>query len=158
MHKKALCTRIASILKENDFRKSIPVTKHQFTIIDEEGDSRCFTVRKKAKKLLFTIDEVEMIIDAAINVIEDCIRHGEDVTVSSFGSLGVKYRAPHMTNDLINGGLMEVEGRYVPKFTAGKDLKMYARLYGEDLIDKERAGEYGTNEGVFRWKEVEDDD
>lgn len=135
MNKKDLISRTAEVLRTNNIRKPISTPKQIFHISDDEGNQKDFTVKKTNKSVLYNINDVGAILDACLSVVEDAIKHGEEVSVHGFGTLGVHYRAARQTKHPESGDIVKVEARYVPKFSYGNNLRIAAKLYELSLAD-----------------------
>lgn len=136
MNKKDLIKKTTELLKERDVRKPVLAQKSKLHITDDQGNSSTFTIKKESANLLFTIQDVTQILDAMIDIVEDSIRNGEDVTIHGFGTLGVHYRAQRMTYHPETKDPVIVQARYVPKFNFGNDLRMAAKVYELSLAEK----------------------
>lgn len=151
MNKKDLSRRVASVMRENDVRKPVTFRKKIFHISDDEGNSSDFIMKSTSKGVLFTNDDVEAMLDACIQVVEDALAQGEEVSVRGFGSLGLHYRKARKTRHPETGEIVDVPGRYSPKFQMGTDLKTCAKLYelslGEDAIPSDIELEGGEDDG-----------
>lgn len=137
MNKRDLIGKVAEVLRENDVRKPISAQKTILHISDDCGNQSDFIVKKSERGALFTANDVSAIIDACLVVIEDAIKHGEDVTIHGFGSLGVHHRAARETKHPETGEPVNVAARYVPKFSFGNNLRMAAKVYELSLTDRE---------------------
>lgn len=129
MNRKELSRRATELLRDNDVRKPISIPKQVFHISDDDGNVREFSVKKPDKKVLYTVEDVEQILDALLGATHESLRRGEPVTIRGFGTLGLKYRK---SRELVHVGTGEdtvAEARYSPKFTAGAALKLSAKLY-----------------------------
>ena len=135
MNKRELVSAVTEVLKQNGVRKTIKMPKQRFTISDNEGNSREFTVKKSDKLVYLNMDDVTNVIDACIAVIENSLKKGESVTVHGFGSLGLHYRKARSTKRIDNGEEVAVPARYVPKFNYGNDLRLAAKIYESSLED-----------------------
>lgn len=135
MNKKDLIKKVAERLREEGKRKPVTIKKHRFTITDEEDNAANFFIKQKEKEVLYTVDDVANIIDACISVVVDSVRMGEAVNIFGFGSLFLHYRAARKTKAPETNDWYDVEARFVPKFTPGKDLKMAAKLFELDAHD-----------------------
>lgn len=135
MNKRELVSAVTEALKQNGVRKTIKMPKQRFTISDNEGNSREFTVKKSDKLVYLNMDDVTNVIDACIAVIENSLKKGESVTVHGFGSLGLHYRKARSTKRIDNGEEVAVPARYVPKFNYGNDLRLAAKIYESSLED-----------------------
>jgi nucleoid DNA-binding protein len=135
MNRKELVRRVAAELRDGDIRKPISIPKQVFHISDDEGHSKDFVVRKTDKSVIYTVEDVEAIIDTCLAVIEDSIKHGEPITLRGFGTLGLRYRKPRVLKHVETGEEVTAEGRYVPRFYFGNDLRMAAKVYELSLAD-----------------------
>lgn len=136
MNKKGLVDKTVEILRANDIRKTVTAQKTVFHISDDYGNQSDFTVRKADKGLLFTREDVTAIVNACMAAVEDSIKHGEDVSIHGFGTLGVHYRAARETKHPDTGEAVRVDARYVPKFNFGNSLRMAAKVYEMSLSDR----------------------
>lgn len=64
-------------------------------------------------------DVADAILDHIVNKLVD----GGRIEIRGFGSLGVKYREPHKGRNPQDGSRVDVAGRYVAFFRAGKNLR-----------------------------------
>lgn len=129
MNKAEFVARVSSLLREKDIRKPIPAKKSVFHITSDEGEVADFTLRQKDRGMLFTNSDVSYIVEACLAVLEDALKHGENITFHGFGTIGLHYRAPRRTKQPGTDTWCEVEGRYVPKMDFGNVLRMAARVY-----------------------------
>lgn len=136
MNRKELIRRVASEMREKNIRKPITMPKQVFHISDDEGNKRDFTIRKTDKNVLFSVDDVEAVIDTCLAVIEESIKHGEEISIRGFGTLGIQYRKPRVLKHVETQEETIAEARYVPKFYFGNDLRRAAKVYGLSLEDK----------------------
>lgn len=136
MNKFEFIRAVTDTLKANDLRKPVSIPKQTYYISDDEGNARSFSVKKKDKNILFTIEDVKAIVNSCIEVIEDCLKRGEPISFSNFGTLGLKYRKPRQVKPFNSEDKVEIEGRFIPKFSFGKDLRLCAKLYEMSLKDR----------------------
>lgn len=136
MNKKDLVNKTVEVLRSNDIRKHITAQKTVFHISDDYGNQSDFTIRKSERGLLFTKGDVEAIIDTCLAVIEDAIKHGEEISIHGYGTLGVAYRVPKQIKHPVSGDTVDVCARYSPKVTFGQTLKMAAKVYEMSLEDR----------------------
>ena len=137
MVRKELISRTVAALKEKNVRKAISIPKQVFHISDDEGNSRDFKIKKTDKKVLFTADDVDVILETCQDVIQDAIRHGEEVSIHGFGKLGLKYRKEHVVRNVLDNGIVKIDGHFVPRFLVGNDLRRCAQIYEQSLKDQE---------------------
>lgn len=135
MKKLDLARRVNEILRENNIRKSIRTPKHYFYISDDDGRTRQFVVKETEKSVIYTEKDVLAIIDACINAIMESLKRGEEINIKGFGTLGLKYRQPRKTKRPGTEEWIDIEGRYIPKFTFGNQLRMCAKVYEVSIGD-----------------------
>lgn len=135
MNKKELIKSTVTLLKENDIRKPITIPKQVYTISDNEGNSKSFSIQKRDKRELYTISDVSQILDALLAILKEQLKKGESVDIYGIGSIGVHYRKAREAK-FVDGSNIEISGRYVPKFRFGNDLRMCARVYGMSVDDR----------------------
>lgn len=135
MNKRQLVSRVAEVMRLNNIRKQVLVPKKVLHISDDDGNHKDFIVKSADKNVLFSVDDVENILDAIIQVVEESLKAGEPVTIQGFGTLGLKYRKARATKQVGTDEWIDVAARYVPKFSFGNDLRMAAKLYELSLDD-----------------------
>ena len=137
MVKRELISRVAAVLRENDVRKSVPMPKHVFHISDDEGTSKDFVIKETNKNVLYTVEDITAIVDACLYVIQEALKQGEGVSLYGFGRLILKYMKPKRVKNVLDSGLVDIDGHYLPKFVVGNDLRRCAQVYEQSLKDKE---------------------
>lgn len=149
MNKKDFIKCVSELLRANDIKKPVSMPKQVFHISDNEGNSKDFTIRKTDKSVMYTKDDVTAIVDACLYVIQESLKRGEPVSFHGFGTLGLNYRKPRATKCVGTEEDVVIEGRYVPKFSFGNDLRMCAKIYELSLNDKlqEPAPVYDETDG-----------
>lgn len=135
MNRKELVRRIAAVMRENDIKKPVSFPKQVLHISDDEGNTKDFIVKKSDKSIAFTVDDIEAMMDACLCVTEDALKHGEHISIRGFGTLALHHRKARTTKHPDTGELVDVEARYVPKFTFGNDLRLCAKIYELSLTD-----------------------
>lgn len=135
MNKSDFVKRTVNKLKENGNKKRVSIPKQVFHISDNNGNTRDFSVKSFDKNVIYTIDDVSAVVDACVETMMDAIRHGEEITVRGFGTLGLKLRAPRVIRHVETGERVEVPAHYVPRFYVGHDLSICAKLFNQDLGD-----------------------
>ncbi|CCY68634.1 dNA-binding protein HU [Clostridium sp. CAG:678] len=137
MNKKELINKTVSVLKENNARKHVPQQKTTLHISDDNGQKKDFIIKKDSTDLLYTTKDVTEMFEAAIAIIEDSLKHGEEVNIHGFGTFSLKLRAARETKHPETGEVCVVKARYVPKFHFGNKLRMAAKIYELGLDAKE---------------------
>ena len=59
------------------------------------------------------------------------LAQGERIEIRGFGSFSLHYRAPRTGRNPKTGDKVELEGKYVPHFKPGKELRDRANIYEE---------------------------
>ena len=135
MNRRQLISRVAETMRAKNLRKEISLPKKILHITDDEGSKKDFVIKSTEKRVLFTFDDIEKILDTAIEVIEESLKIGEPVTIKGFGSLGLKYRKARSTKSVGTDEWISIDARYIPKFSFGNDLRLCAKLYELSLSD-----------------------
>lgn len=136
MNKNDFIKCVSELLRTNNVKKPVSIPKQVFHISDDEGNSKDFTIKKTDKAVLYTKDDVTTIVDACLYVIQESLKQGVPINFRGFGTLGLNYRKPRATKCVNTDEEVVIEGRYVPKFTFGNDLRMCAKIYELSLNDK----------------------
>ncbi len=136
MNRTELARAVASRMRNNDIKKSIKMPSQKFIISDGNGNEKEFVVRSSNQDILYTVEDVETIIDTCINVIEDALKSGMNISVSGFGILELKLRKERNTFHPITGEAVKIEEHFAPKFTPGVNLRMCAKIF--ELSKKEQ--------------------
>lgn len=135
MNKRDFVRRVSEVLRDSDIKKPISIPKQVFHISDDEGNSKDFTVKKVDKYAVYTANDISAIMDACLYVIQESLKRGEPISLHGFGVFSLRYRKPRATKNVRDNKEIVIEGRYVPKFTFGNDLRMCAKLYELSLDD-----------------------
>lgn len=140
MNKEELVRYATSLLRSGNARKPIRIQRHTFHISDDDGNVAHFVMKKQDKSVIYTIDDVRVILEALVQATEEAIKQGEPVSIHGFGTLGLKWREPRATKDFKTGKKVSIKGRYIPKFSFGKNLRTCANVYEEnkDAIERRK--------------------
>ena len=65
----------------------------------------------------------EEVVDFVFDSIADCLKKGEEVSISGFGTFVAKQRKARTARNPRTGAAVQVPAMKVPKFKAGKGLK-----------------------------------
>ena len=76
-----------------------------------------------AEKAGLSKKDTETAINAAIEVISDCLAEGDKVQLVGFGAFEVKSRAERIGRNPATGAEIKIAASKVPTFKAGKALK-----------------------------------
>lgn len=137
MKKKDLISRTAELLRQKDARKDVPGYKSTLHISDDDGNKSDFDIRISRKGVLYTASDVSEILDALLEVTENALRSGENISLSGFGVLDIHKRAERSVKIPGTDIRTNIAEHYVPKFTAGSNLKLAVKLF--ELNQKEAA-------------------
>lgn len=135
MNKGQLISRVAEDMRLNNIRKPVALPKKTFHLTDDDGNHKDFVVKSADKQVLFSVRDVENVLDALVRVIGESLKKGEPVTIHGFGTFGLKYRKARATKQVGTDNWIDIAARYVPKFSFGNDLRMAAKLYELSLED-----------------------
>lgn len=141
MTRRELASRVTDALNANNIRKSLPAQKTTFHITDDQGDKKDFVIRKERTGVKYTVDDIDVILEACAEAIIDAIKHGEKVAVSKFGCLSLKKRAARISPHPVTGETQHIKEHFVVKFDCYKDLKTAAALYTIQSEDRQRAAD-----------------
>ena len=136
MNKKDLIDKITDVLSENNFRKPTTTQKTVFHISDDNGNESDFVIKKSEKGLLLNTKDVTAVVDAALAIIEDTLKHGDEISIHGFGTLGLKHRAARQTKHPNTGDTINIDAHYIPKIDFGNKLKMAAKVFEMSLSDR----------------------
>ncbi|CAK0758462.1 integration host factor subunit beta [Gammaproteobacteria bacterium] len=67
--------------------------------------------------------DVQLAVKAILEQMADTLASGERIEIRGFGSFSLHYRPPHKGCNPKNGESVEIAGKYVPHFKAGKELR-----------------------------------
>jgi DNA-binding protein HU-beta len=81
-------------------------------------------IGKIAKDVAITKRQAEEAFNSLIGQISASLKKGQKVTIVGFGTFSVAKRKARTGRNPQTGAAIKIAGRKVPKFTAGKDLKV----------------------------------
>ena len=67
--------------------------------------------------------DVEEAIKEILEMMADTLSKGDRIEIRGFGSFSLHYRAPRVGRNPKTGESVELEGKYVPHFKPGKELR-----------------------------------
>lgn len=79
--------------------------------------------RLASKQLQLSAKEVEVAIKELIEQMADTLESGDRIEIRGFGSFSLHYRAPRVGRNPKTGESVELDGKYVPHFKPGKELR-----------------------------------
>ena len=86
--------------------------------------------RLASKQLQLSAKEVEVAIKELIEQMATSLESGERIEIRGFGSFSLHYRAPRVGRNPKTGESVELEGKYVPHFKPGKELRERVNIPG----------------------------
>lgn len=69
------------------------------------------------------IKDVEMAVKLLLDHMSDILASGERIEIRGFGSFSLHYRAPRTGRNPKTGESVVLEGKYVPHFKPGKEMR-----------------------------------
>ncbi|HBV8351531.1 TPA: integration host factor subunit beta [Klebsiella pneumoniae] len=72
---------------------------------------------------------VEDAVKEMLEHMASTLAQGERIEIRGFGSFSLHYRAPRTGRNPKTGDKVELEGKYVPHFKPGKELRDRANIY-----------------------------
>jgi integration host factor subunit beta len=67
--------------------------------------------------------DIELAIKLILEYMSQSLASGSRIEVRGFGSFSIHYRAPRIGRNPKTGESVELEGKYVPHFKPGKELR-----------------------------------
>lgn len=67
--------------------------------------------------------DVELAVKLILEYMSQSLSTGERIEIRGFGSFSLHYRAPRVGRNPKTGESVELEGKYVPHFKPGKELR-----------------------------------
>ncbi|PPI88087.1 integration host factor subunit beta [Candidatus Pantoea edessiphila] len=77
-----------------------------------------------------SIKIIENAVKEIIEYMANTLEKGERIEIRGFGSFSLHYRAPRIGRNPKTGDKVDLEGKYVPYFKPGKELRDRANIYG----------------------------
>ena len=70
-----------------------------------------------------TSRDVDLAVQTILNIMSESLAEGERIEIRGFGSFSLHYRAPRIGRNPKTGEAVELKGKHVPHFKAGKELR-----------------------------------
>jgi integration host factor subunit beta len=67
--------------------------------------------------------DVELAVKTILEQMSDALATGDRIEIRGFGSFSLHYRAPRKGRNPKTGDTVELEGKYVPHFKPGKEMR-----------------------------------
>ncbi|MDE0658707.1 MAG: integration host factor subunit beta [Gammaproteobacteria bacterium] len=81
------------------------------------------------------VDDVEKAVKNIVEQMSSALARGDRIEIRGFGSFRLHYRRPRTGRNPATGGAVELDGRHVPRFKPGKQLR--------DCVNEARRRETG---------------
>ncbi len=75
------------------------------------------------RQLQLSTKDVELAVKCVIDQMVDGLSSGERIEIRGFGSFSLHYRKPRVGRNPKTGERVALEGKYVPHFKPGKELR-----------------------------------
>lgn len=144
MYRREFINTVAGLLRTNGIRKPVRSPKHVLHVSDDEGNHKDFVIKAVDRNAMYTIKDVENILDACVYVAKDALSHGDNVAINGFGNLGLKYYKPKVVRDPDGDGYMDIPARFLPRFSPGGEVRECAKIYEAYLRDKYGDADIGS--------------
>lgn len=128
MTRRELCERAARILRMNDCRKTVHLPK-QTLRVQLGKETRLFPIRAEDRDILYTIEDVDCVLEAVTSAIVQAMRNGEETAIMGFGKFAPKEMKPRRIQRVDTREWITTKGKYVASFDSGIDLKTAAAVY-----------------------------
>ncbi len=79
--------------------------------------------RIAAKQTQLPVKDVESAVKRILDYMSHALASGERVEIRGFGSFSLHYRAPRKGRNPKTGETVQLEGKYVPHFKPGKEMR-----------------------------------
>ena len=67
--------------------------------------------------------DIELVVKSLLEQMSESLAHGSRIEIRGFGSFSLHYRAPRVGRNPKTGESVSLDGKYVPHFKPGKDLR-----------------------------------
>ena len=79
--------------------------------------------RLAARQTQLSLQDVELVVKSLLEHMAQSLAQGERIEIRGFGSFSLHYRAPRVGLNPKTGQSVDLEGKYVPHFKPGKELR-----------------------------------
>lgn len=79
--------------------------------------------RIAAKQSQLSVKDVELAVKSILDYMADALASGGRIEIRGFGSFSLHYRKPRRGRNPKTGETVQLEGKYVPHFKPGKELR-----------------------------------
>lgn len=79
--------------------------------------------RIAARQDQLSAKDIELAVKLVLEYMSQALASGERIEIRGFGSFSLHYRAPRIGRNPKTGESVELEGKYVPHFKPGKEMR-----------------------------------
>jgi len=79
--------------------------------------------RIAARQDQLSAKDIELAVKLVLEYMSQALSGGERIEIRGFGSFSLHYRAPRIGRNPKTGESVELEGKYVPHFKPGKEMR-----------------------------------
>ena len=79
--------------------------------------------RLAARQSQLQLKDVELVVKSLLEHMAQSLAQGERIEIRGFGSFSLHYRAPRVGRNPKTGESVNLDGKYVPHFKPGKELR-----------------------------------
>ena len=76
-----------------------------------------------ARQTQLSLKDVELVVKSIIEHMAQSLAKGERIEIRGFGSFSLHFREPRVGRNPKTGQSVQLEGKYVPHFKPGKELR-----------------------------------
>lgn len=76
-----------------------------------------------ARQTQLSLKDVELVVKTIIEHMAQSLAKGERIEIRGFGSFSLHFRKPRVGRNPKTGQSVQLEGKYVPHFKPGKELR-----------------------------------
>ena len=80
-------------------------------------------IKLASRQSLLSAKEVENAVKEMLEQMAETLEGGDRIEIRGFGSFSLHYRAPRTGRNPKTGSSVELDGKYVPHFKPGKELR-----------------------------------
>ncbi|AUD78484.1 integration host factor subunit beta [Kangiella profundi] len=70
-----------------------------------------------------SVRDVELVVKSMLDQMSESLADGDRIEIRGFGSFSLHYRAPRVGRNPKTGESVKLDGKYVPHFKPGKELR-----------------------------------
>ncbi|ASK34468.1 integration host factor subunit beta [Alloalcanivorax mobilis] len=93
--------------------------------------------------------DVELAVKSLIDYMADTLAEGGRIEIRGFGSFSLHFRAPRVGRNPKTGASVKLDGKYVPHFKSGKELRERVNQSLEEETSGDTRNGNGRNDSRF---------